>query len=85
MSSKTVIVTTGVFESVLIGIPLINGRKNFFVHKALGEAENSEFQVETVIFQAKYASSGTTAQTSKGSYLGRLPLWPTGPLYHCGD
>ncbi|GFT88707.1 hypothetical protein TNCV_905631 [Trichonephila clavipes] len=21
-------------------------------------------------------------QTSKGSYLGKLPLWPTGPLYH---
>ncbi|GFT29022.1 hypothetical protein TNCV_3586731 [Trichonephila clavipes] len=29
------------------------------------------------------ASSGTTAQTSKGSYLGKLPLWPTCPLYHC--
>ncbi|GFY11038.1 hypothetical protein TNCV_4470251 [Trichonephila clavipes] len=25
------------------------------------------------------------AQTSKGSHLGKLPLWPTDPLYHCRD
>ncbi|GFV31943.1 uncharacterized protein TNCV_462861 [Trichonephila clavipes] len=25
------------------------------------------------------------AQTSKCSYLGKLPHWPTDPLYHCRD
>ncbi|GFX23944.1 hypothetical protein TNCV_2730491 [Trichonephila clavipes] len=25
------------------------------------------------------------SQTPKGSYLGKLPLWPTDPLYHCRD
>ncbi|GFV56140.1 hypothetical protein TNCV_1489171 [Trichonephila clavipes] len=30
-----------------------------------------------------HAYSGTIAQTLKGSYLGKLPLWPTDPLYHC--
>ncbi|GFW86801.1 hypothetical protein TNCV_2809561 [Trichonephila clavipes] len=31
------------------------------------------------------ASSETMAQTSKGSYLDKLPLCPTDPLYHCRD
>ncbi|GFU57295.1 hypothetical protein TNCV_3634821 [Trichonephila clavipes] len=34
--------------------PLINGRKNLLVHKALGEAKNSVFQEETVLSQAMY-------------------------------
>ncbi|GFS53970.1 uncharacterized protein TNCV_3761871 [Trichonephila clavipes] len=25
------------------------------------------------------------AQPLKGSYLGKLPPWPTDPLYHCRD
>ncbi|GFS66109.1 hypothetical protein TNCV_2510931 [Trichonephila clavipes] len=31
------------------------------------------------------ASSRTTAQTSKGLYPSKLPLWPTCPLHHCRD
>ncbi|GFW57764.1 hypothetical protein TNCV_2926831 [Trichonephila clavipes] len=36
-------------------------------------------------FPKLHASSGTMAQTLKGSYLGMMPLWPTDPLYHCRD
>ncbi|GFU95653.1 hypothetical protein TNCV_3739871 [Trichonephila clavipes] len=36
-------------------------------------------------FPKLYASSGTMAQTLKGSYLGKLPLWPNDPLYPCRD
>ncbi|GFW86717.1 histone-lysine N-methyltransferase SETMAR [Trichonephila clavipes] len=38
--------------------------KNFLVHKALSEAENSAFQEKTVLHKLN-ASSGTVAQTSK--------------------
>ncbi|GFT40334.1 hypothetical protein TNCV_3115201 [Trichonephila clavipes] len=59
--------------------------KNILVHTALGEAKNSVFQERKQSFPKLHASSGTMAQTLKGSYLGKLPLWPTDPLYHCPD
>ncbi|GFT67872.1 transposable element Tcb2 transposase [Trichonephila clavipes] len=37
------------------------------------------------LFPKLHASIGTMAQTLKGSYLGKLPLWSTDPLYHCRD
>ncbi|GFT39007.1 hypothetical protein TNCV_3690961 [Trichonephila clavipes] len=46
---------------------------------------NSRCSRKKQFFHKLNISSGTMAQTSKGSQLGKLPLWPTDPLYHCRD
>ncbi|GFT19061.1 hypothetical protein TNCV_3212851 [Trichonephila clavipes] len=50
-----------------------------------GVGLNSERIKKKQFFPKLNASSGTMAQASKGSYLGKLPLWPIDPLYHCRD
>ncbi|GFV71767.1 hypothetical protein TNCV_777841 [Trichonephila clavipes] len=50
--------------------------KNFLVHKALGEAKNSEYQAETVLFQAKYF------QWDNGTDIEKFISWQVASLAH---
>ncbi|GFV21848.1 hypothetical protein TNCV_4525351 [Trichonephila clavipes] len=58
--------------------------KNLLVHKALGESR-IRCSRKKQFFPKLNASCETMAQTSKGSYLGKMPFWPTDPLYQCRD
>ncbi|GFX87984.1 hypothetical protein TNCV_4374491 [Trichonephila clavipes] len=44
-----------------------------------------QYQKTLVLSEAPSKESGSMAWTSKGSQLGKLPLWPTDRLYHCRD
>ncbi|GFX39729.1 hypothetical protein TNCV_2104731 [Trichonephila clavipes] len=64
---------------------MINCRKNFLDHKALGEAKNSEFQVETVLFQANCFQwdNGTDIERFISWQVASLANWSA--LSHCRD
>ncbi|GFV08148.1 hypothetical protein TNCV_4786931 [Trichonephila clavipes] len=58
--------------------------KNLSVHKALGETKNSVFQEKKILSQATCVQLDN-GKDIKSSYRGKLPLWPTDPLYYCPD